>query len=182
MTSDEVVERVKSARGDDILKAEVALGDAVVHLGPGALHEVAAFLKRDPELDFSYLSFISGVDYLDQDREPRFEAVYEFHSIEKNHSIRLRVGLPEENPSVPTLTDLWPSANFSERELFDMFGFDVKGHPNLKRLLMPDDWEGHPLRRDYDLTTEEVAFTHNINYKRELVQERTLTRHKPRGD
>lgn len=182
MTSEDVIERVQSQQGDHILKAEVTLGDAVVHVAPHALHAAAKFLKEDPELNFDYLSHITGVDYLEQEREPRFESVYELHSIDKNHSLRLRVGLPEENPTVPTVSDLWPSAVFGERELFDMFGFHIEGHPNLKRLLMPEEWEGHPLRKDYDLNLEDVAFSHNINFKRELVKEKTLSRHKPGQD
>ncbi|MEC7640896.1 MAG: NADH-quinone oxidoreductase subunit C [Nitrospinota bacterium] len=182
MTSEEVIERVKSQYGDNILKAEVTLGDAVIHVTPDSLHDTAKFLKEDPELNFDYLCHITGVDYLEQERDPRFESVYEFHSIDKNHSIRLRVGLPDENPTVQTVSDLWPSAVFSEREMFDMFGFHIEGHPNLKRLLMPEEWEGHPLRKDYDLTHEDVAFSHNINFRRELVKEKILTRHKPVQD
>ena len=179
MTSEEIVEKIKASHGDQIVKGEVTLGDAVIHLKPEALHVLSEFLKQDPELKFEYLSNISGVDYLDQDREPRFEAVYELHSFEKNHSIRLRVGISEEEPSVPTVADLWPSATFPERELFDMFGIQIEGHPNLKRLLMPEEWEGHPLRRDYPLTTEQVAFSHNLGFKRELVQEKEPIRYRP---
>jgi NADH-quinone oxidoreductase subunit C len=116
------------------------------------------------------------VDYLDQDREPRFEAVYELHSFEHNHSVRIRVGLEEENPSVPTVSDLWKGALYPERELFDMFGFDIPGHPDLRRIIMPDEWEGNPLRRDYPLTTEDVAFSHNREYKSELVKSKPPTR------
>lgn len=182
MTSQEILARLKSRCSESVLKAEVTLGDAVVHISPDSLLGVCGFLKDDPELSFDYLSHITGVDYLEQERDLRFESVYEFHSINKNHSIRLRVGLPEENPTVPSISGLWPSALFPERELFDMFGFHVEGHPNLKRLLMPEEWEGHPLRKDYELTTEEVVFSHNIDFKRELVQEKILTRHKPGQD
>ena len=132
--------------------------------------------RSDPDLDFDYLSNISGVDYLDQDREPRFEAVYEFHSMDKNHSVRLRVGMEEENPSVPTISHLWKSADFPERELFDMFGMNVESHPDLRRLIMPENWEGHPLRRDYPLTIEDVTFSFNRDYKSELVKNKPQTR------
>ncbi|PIQ97669.1 MAG: NADH-quinone oxidoreductase subunit C [Nitrospinae bacterium CG11_big_fil_rev_8_21_14_0_20_56_8] len=176
MTSEEIVERVRTSLGKAVLKGEVTLGDAVVHIAPESLPRVARWLKEDPDLDFDYLSNISGVDYLDLDREPRFEAVYEFHSIEKNHSIRLRVGIGEEHPSVPSVTAIWAGANFPERELFDMFGIAVEGHPNLKRLIMPENWEGHPLRRDYPLTVEDVAFSFNRDYKKELVQQKPPTR------
>ncbi len=176
MTPEEVVEKVKSALGEDIQKGEVNLGDAVIFVSPDALHKVAEHLKDAADLKMEYLSDIRGVDYLDQDREPRFEAVYELHSFEHDHSIRIRVGMEEEDPTVPTVTDLWNGALFPERELFDMLGFNVTGHPNLKRLIMPDEWEGHPLRRDYPLTTEDVAFSHNREYKSELVKSKPPTR------
>ena len=176
MTEEEVIEKIKSVVGDDIQKGEVPLGDAVIFVAPDSLQKVAKTLKEDSDLNFEYLSDIRGVDYLDQDREPRFEAVYELYSFERNHSVRIRVGLEEENPSVPTVSDLWKGALFPERELFDMFGFDIPGHPDLRRIIMPEEWEGHPLRRDYPLTTEDVAFSHNREYKSELVKSKPPTR------
>jgi len=176
MTSEEVVQKVTLDLGDKIERGEVSLGDAVLFLGPGSLLEVAAHLKNDPELAFDYLSNISGVDYLEDGREPRFEAVYEFHSMDHNHSVRLRVGLAEENPAVPTVTGLWAAAVYPERELYDMFGFTIEGLENKKRLIMPEGWEGYPLRKDYPLTTEDIAFSHNRDYKRELVKSRPPTR------
>ncbi len=170
MTNEEIIEKVRSDLGEDIQKVEITLGDVVVHCQPSSLHKVAEFLKNDPDLHFDYLSDISGVDYLDQDREPRFEAVYGLHSLDKGHSVRIRVGLEEEDPKVPTVSDLWKGALFPERELFDMFGFEIEGHPNLKRLIMPPDWEGHPLLKDYPLVVEEVAFSHNPDHKSELVK------------
>ena len=176
MTGEEVIEKIKSSVGDDIQKGEVHLADAVIFVSPDSLLKVAQFLKEDSDLRFEYLSDIRGVDYLDQDQEPRFEAVYELQSFEHNHSVRIRVGLEEENPSVPTLSGLWKGALYPERELFDMFGFDVSGHPDLKRIIMPEEWEGHPLRRDYPLTIEDVAFSHNRDYKSELVKSKPPTR------
>ena len=170
MTSAEIVEKCRSFLGEDLSQGEVTLGDAIIHIAPAALPKTTDWLKNDPELYFDYLSQISGVDYLEQDREPRFEAVYELHSMKHSHSIRIRVQLDEENPTVPTVTDLWKGADFPERELFDMFGFNVTGHPNLKRLIMPEDWEGHPLLKDYPLTIEEVAFSHNPDHKSELIK------------
>ena len=170
MTNDKLLEEVLFNMEPDLIKAEITLGDVVIHVAPDAFYRVAASLKTESELSFDYLSQISGVDYLEQDREPRFEAVYELHSIKHGHSIRIRVQLDEENPTVPTVTDLWKGADFPERELFDMFGFNVTGHPNLKRLIMPDDWEGHPLLKDYPLTIEEVSFSHNPDHKSELIK------------
>ena len=176
MTGEEIIAKVKSSLGEGIQTAGVVLGDAVIHVAPEALPGTAKFLREDPDLCFDYLSQITGVDYLEQDREPRFEVVYELHSMDHNHTIRIRVGLPEDGPSVPTVSDIWKGALFPEMELFDMFGFDIPGHPNLKRLIMPDDWEGHPLRKDYPLMTEDVAFSFNKDYKSELVKTKPETR------
>tara|TARA_B100000686_G_scaffold323715_1_gene378714 strand:- start:706 stop:1254 length:549 start_codon:yes stop_codon:yes gene_type:complete len=179
MTGEEIVEKIKADKGREIVGTEISLGDAVVHILPQSLHAVAKHLRDDPDLNFHYLSHLTGVDYLDQEREPRFEVVYELHSLDKNHSVRIRVGISEEDPSIPTVIDLWPSATFPERELFDMFGIGIIGHPDLRRLLMPEDWEGHPLRRDYSLTQEEIAFSHNIDFKREFIKEKEPERYRP---
>jgi len=176
MTSEEIVEKVKSDQGEDIESSEVNLGDPVLFISPRAIHNVAEYLKNDSDLDFDYLSHITGADYLNEDREPRFEVVYELHSIDKNHSIRIRVGLEEEDPTVPTVSDLWKGALYPERELFDMFGFSVTGHPNLSRLIMPEEWEGNPLRKDYPLTIEDVTFSHNREFKQDLVKSKPATR------
>ena len=171
MTNEEIVESFQSALGDRIQKAEVTLGDAVIHCAPENLLAVAQHLKNNLHCD--YLSDISGVDYLEMDRDPRFEVVYVLHSMDQGHSVRVRVGLDEDDPKVPTVSELWKGALFPERELFDMFGFQIEGHPNLKRLLMPDDWEGHPLLKDYPLTVEEVSFSHNPEHKSELIKNKT---------
>lgn len=176
MTSEEIVEKVQTALPEDVQSVAVTLGDAILHVGAESLLKVAHFLKEDPALKFDYLTDITGVDYLDQDREPRFEAVYQLHSMDFNHSVRVRVGLPEDNPEVPSVSGLWKGALFPERELFDMLGINVTGHPNLKRLIMPAEWEGHPLRRDYPLTIEDIAFSHNRDYKSELVKSKPPTR------
>lgn len=176
MTSEEIIERVKTVQGEDVLSAEVNLGDAVIFVTPTALHKVAGYLKTDLDLNFDYLSHITGADYLNEDREPRFEVVYEFHSIDKNHSIRIRVGLEEDDPTIPTVSDLWKGALYPERELFDMFGFKVLGHPDLSRLIMPEEWEGHPLRKDYPLMTEDITFSHNREFKQDLVKLKPPTR------
>ncbi|QPJ66617.1 MAG: NADH-quinone oxidoreductase subunit C [Candidatus Nitrohelix vancouverensis] len=176
MTSEEIVEKIKNQFGDAVLLAETPLGDAVVHVAPESLVAVAEFAKNDPDLSCDYLSNISGVDYLDMDREPRFESVYELHSLDKNHSLRLRVGIDEEDPVVPTVSGLWKGAVFPERELYDLFGIRIEGLPEQRRLIMPENWEGHPLRRDYELTVEDVAFSFNRDYKSELVKTKPPTR------
>jgi NADH-quinone oxidoreductase subunit C len=176
MTSEEIVEKVKTDQGKAIHASEVNLADSVLFVGAERIHDIAEYLKNDPDLNFDYLSNITGADYLNEEREPRFEVVYELHSIEKNHSIRIRVGLDEEDPTIPTVSDLWKGALYPERELFDMFGFNIKGHSNLSRLIMPEEWEGNPLRKDYPLTTEDVTFSHNREFKQDLVKSKPPTR------
>ncbi|MCG8353411.1 MAG: NADH-quinone oxidoreductase subunit C [Chloroflexales bacterium] len=134
-------------------------GDVSVMLDRADLIAVAEFLYNEPELDYRFLENLCGVDYLG--REPRFEVVYHLFSFSNRHRICLKVGLPESDPVVPSLTVLWPTANWQEREAYDMFGIVFSGHPGLHRILMPDEWEGHPLRKDVPLGYEEVAFTFN---------------------
>jgi NADH-quinone oxidoreductase subunit C len=121
---------------------------------------LCTFLKHDPELCFNFLSCVTGVDHLG--RNPRFDVVYELYSINKNHRVRLKARV-DEGEDVPSVTSVWSTANWHEREVFDLFGIPFDGHPDLRRILMPDDWEGHPLRKDFSLTKEEVMFTHNKN-------------------
>lgn len=105
------------------------------------------FLQADPELDFAFLSDITAVDRFPV--EPRFEVNYHLTSLKKRQRIRLRVKVTTEDPVVPSVTSVWPTANWHEREIFDLMGIRFEGHPNLTRILMPDDWEGHPHRKDY---------------------------------
>ena len=176
MTSEEIVEKVKASLTDAIQDTALPQGDAVIFVAPDCLQKLAAFLKDDPSLKFDYLSDVSGVDYLNEEREPRFEAVYILYSIDHQHSIRVRVGIDEDNPSVPTVSELWKGALYPEQELFDMFGIHIEGHPKNERLIMPKEWSGYPLRKDYPLTTETVTFSHNRDFKSDLVKSKPPTR------
>lgn len=108
-------------------------------------HDVARLLREDEQLSFDYLMNVSGVDY-----EDHMEVVYHFESLSHKHRLCVRVKTDRENPSVASVTDLWPAADWDEREIYDLFGIRFPGHPNLKRILMPDNWVGHPLRKDYE--------------------------------
>ncbi|MBI1987248.1 MAG: NADH-quinone oxidoreductase subunit C [Nitrospinae bacterium] len=110
--------------------------------------EVCHFLKTDPQLAFDYLSDLSGVDY--PDREKRFEVVYHLYSIPQGHRVRLKVQVAE-GEAVPTVTGVWRTADWHEREAYDLLGIPFEGHPDLRRILLPDDWKGHPLRKEYPL-------------------------------
>jgi len=111
------------------------------------IREACALLRDDPTCAFNFLSDITCVDWYPA--EPRFEVVYHLLSIAKKERVRLKVRLQSASPVVESLTSVWPGANFFEREVFDLFGIRFTGHPYLRRILMPEDWQGHPLRKDY---------------------------------
>jgi NADH-quinone oxidoreductase subunit C len=125
-------------------------GELTVTVTRDRLHEVAQFLRNDPAMDFDYIVHVSSVDWPDD--EERFEVVYEFYSIRKRHQIRLKTRVPEADCIVDSLTDLWKGADFMEREVYDMMGIRFRHHPDLRRILLPDDYtEGYPLRKDFPL-------------------------------
>ena len=136
-----------------------AVRDATLYVPADRLVEVCTFLRDNPELDFALLASVAGVDWLP--RDPRFEVVYHLLSLTHNHRFVLKVEAPETHPHVPTVTGVWPTANWHEREAYDFYGIVFHGHPDLTRILLPDDWEGWPLRKDSPLGYQEVAFTHN---------------------
>ncbi len=124
-------------------------GDDVALVRRESLLEVCRFLKEDPELLFDMAPYITAVDYMGS--EPRFELVYQMYSTKRNHRIRLRVGVPENDPVVPTVTTLWKGANWYERYCWDLYGIRFEGHPDPRRLYMYEEFVGHPLRKDYSL-------------------------------
>ncbi|MFZ0815619.1 MAG: NADH-quinone oxidoreductase subunit C [Candidatus Sulfotelmatobacter sp.] len=121
--------------------------EMTIYVDRSNLREACAILRDDPECDFNFLSDITCVDWYPA--EPRFEVVYHLLSIAKKERVRLKVRLDSASPVVESLTPLWPGANYFEREVFDLFGIRFNGHPYMRRLLMPEDWEGYPLRKDY---------------------------------
>ncbi|HLD92978.1 MAG TPA: NADH-quinone oxidoreductase subunit C [Anaerolineales bacterium] len=134
-------------------------GQARVMVAPERIVEVARTL-RDKH-GFEMLAALSAVDYWPQ-REPRFHAVYEFKAIAKKVRLEVRVPLNGDEPELDSITSVYPNANWHERELWDMFGMKIGNHPDLRRILMPEDWVGHPLRKDYPLGYEEVQFSFNF--------------------
>jgi NADH-quinone oxidoreductase subunit C len=134
-------------------------GDVSLHLGPE--HIVAACTALREEFGFELLSELTAVDYWPE-LEPRFNVIYGLRSVSQNLILFLRVAVSGKEPSVPSITPVYFNANWFERELWDMFGIRAEGHPDLRRILMPYDWEGHPLRKDYPLGYEEVQFSFNF--------------------
>ncbi len=149
ISNDQIKEKV--AQKFPRARFEESLGMLSILVDKQELVELVRFLKEDEALSFDYLTDLTGVDYLKQEREPRFEVVYHLYSFKNNHRVRLKVGVPEEDMSVPSMTQFWKAANWLEREAFEMFGFKFEGHPDLRRLLTPDLFDGFPLRKDYPL-------------------------------
>ena len=138
---------------DDVLEVAEHCGQTSVVVRPEALEAVCRALRDAPELRFGFLSQITAVDW--PEREPRFEVVYHLLSLQTRATLRLKVrvgGEDDPDPEVPTVEAIWPAANWFEREVFDLFGIRFAGHPSLTRILLPPDWVGHPLRKDYPLT------------------------------
>lgn len=139
-------------------------GDETIIISPDHLPKLAERLHADPELGFEFLMDLTAVDYLNMDRPKRFEVVYHFYSLKHNHRLRVKVPVDAHEP-VPTLSGLWKSADWYEREVYDMYGIRFEGHPNLKRLLLYDEFKGHPLRKDYPVTKRQPRLKLNGNDK-----------------
>lgn len=127
--------------------AKLERNELSIYVEPGAIRDACALLRDDPELKYNFLSDLTCVDW--HPSEPRFEVVYHLLSIPRLVRMRLKVRLGGDDPRLHSVTSVWPSANFFEREVFDLFGIHFEDHPYLRRLLMPENWEGYPLRKDY---------------------------------
>ncbi len=134
---------------EEVLGTHSRLGEDTVILKPEALLRVARFLKEDPRLRFDFLMDLTAVDHWK--RKPRFELVYHLYSRSNNARLRLKAPLDASSPEALSVTSLWPAANWYEREVFDMFGIRFQGHPDLRRILMYKEFQGHPLRKDYPI-------------------------------
>jgi NADH-quinone oxidoreductase subunit C len=142
------VQRIRAAHPEAILETTEAKGQHWIDLRPEALVPVVTLLRDDPELDFQLLCDLHGVDY--PDRPKRFEVLYNLYSLSRNRRLFLRLRAAE-GEALPTLCRVFANADWCEREVYDLFGVSFTGHPDLRRILCPDDWEGHPLRKDYPL-------------------------------
>jgi NADH-quinone oxidoreductase subunit C len=151
-TFDETVDALEAAWpgfGENVLRVVVDRGELTLHVKPAAVLEVATNLRNDPNQRYELLSSVSGVDY--PDTETRLHAVYHFTSLTYRRRVRVEAAMTIADPHVPSVCSIYPTADFHERETWDMFGIVFDGHPGLTRILMPDDWEGHPQRKDYPL-------------------------------
>lgn len=158
---------VEAARADlpQALQDVVTFRDEItLVVAPADVPRILRYLRDTNGLIYNYLSDISAVDYYPEfDRPGRFGVAYHLYSLLYNRLIRVKTYVQDDEPVVPTVTDIWPAANWLEREAYDMMGIVFDGHPNMKRVLMPDDWNGHPHRRDYPLGYETVQFSFNVD-------------------
>jgi len=141
------VARLRGWKADAIESVRFDREEMTIHVDRSNIREACALLKEDPACPFNFLSDVTCVDWYPA--EPRFEVIYHLLSIPNKERVRLKVKLNSSSTAVESVTSVWPGANFFEREVFDLFGVRFTGHPYLRRILMPEDWEGHPLRKDY---------------------------------
>ena len=169
MNSADISQTLESKLGPKIKAKKLDVLDPFIAVDPADLVEVCQFLRDDPALKFEMLNCISGVDYFEPDPkkaakagfEPHFEVIYHLQSFTHRHRIVVKVMLPRwkndkpgELPEVPSLTGVWPAADWHEREVYDLSGVRFTGHPELMRILCAEDWVGHPLRKDYEYPLE----------------------------
>lgn len=157
------VESLQQELPDAVLDVIEAFGETTVVISREAMPGVLAFLRDTPGLLYTFLADITAVDYLGHEppKPERFAICYHLLALLSNRLIRVKVYVPEDDPVMPSLYSDWPASDWPEREIRDMFGIDFEGHPDKRRLLMPRDWEGHPLRKDYPLGYETVRFSFN---------------------
>jgi NADH-quinone oxidoreductase subunit C len=165
------IEKLRAQFGEAIVEVHAHRGDHTVVVSPERYHEAVAFLHRDPECSYDFMTDLSGLDRLRLQESPRFEVIVHLYSTAHNDRLRIKTRPTDDvNPTVDTITDIFPAANWPEREVWDMFGVKLTGHPNLKRILLYEEFVGHPLRKDYP-----------VNKRQPLVVERPVhDTHNPR--
>jgi NADH-quinone oxidoreductase subunit C len=157
-----IAQRVRDELGHDAVVGTSYYRDqAALEVAPGRVHDVLEFLKNHPDEPFEFLASLHGADYLPD--EPRLAVHYELLSMARVERLRVKTRMGVDEAHVRSVCDLWPGANFQEREVYDMFGVEFGDHPDHRRILMPEDYEGFPQRRDFPIGGEPVIFTFNEN-------------------
>ena len=169
---DKLREFFNSRFKDIVIKEDKFRGDVSYFIKPESLYNVCEALLESSELDIKYLSDITSVDWLghDEAKGGRFGVIYNLYSLSKQYRFFIKVRLDGETPTIKSLTDLWAGANWMEREAFDLMGIVFEGHPDLKKILTPEDLEGHPLRKDFPLTWEQPKFNWNQEDPPEVIK------------
>lgn len=169
---DKLREFFNSRFSDLVIKEENFRDQQAFYIKPEGLFDICDTIINDPDLDVKYLADITVIDWYEHDeaKDGRYEVVYVLYSIPKSYRFMLKVRLDGDPPRIRSLVDLWEGANWMEREAFDLFGVIFEGHPELEKILTPDELEGHPLRKDYPLTWEQPKFTWNIDDPPEVIK------------
>jgi NADH-quinone oxidoreductase subunit C len=149
LSATDLTGRLRARFGQDVVEASDALGQAWVRVVPERYRDVIAALRDDEDFACDYLYFVAGVDQGDDG----FDVVAQLYSTIRRHQVRVKVAAGKEEPSAPTISDLYPGANWHERETWELFGIRFEGHPQLVKLVLPEQFEGHPLRKDFPLTS-----------------------------
>ncbi len=147
MTSQEIYTRLKEKFGESILSLEEVVGDSYILVIPKAIADAGRYLAEDEALAFDSLMCLSGVDLNVKDTD--LAVVYHLYSMTHRHKVVLKTLVPKEDPHVPSVEQIWKTAQWHEREVYDLYGIIFENHSDLRRILLPDDWEGYPLRKDY---------------------------------
>ena len=147
MAPEEIFKVLSGKFGDKVQEVSLEAVDPVATVDASSLQEICTFLKTESELAFTSLMCLSSVDH----DEENLRIVYHLDSIEKNHKVTLQVIVPKLKPQVPSVNAVWRTADWHEREAFDLMGIKFENHPDFRRILLPDDWEGYPLRKDYEV-------------------------------
>jgi NADH-quinone oxidoreductase subunit C len=148
MEAVEIADKLKERFPEEVVDIKEFRGQVSVTMKKGRIFEICKYLHDEPELSFDYLADLCGADYLGK-KEKRFEVVYHLYSISHRRGIRLKAEVGEDDLTIDSVVPIWAGVNWHERECYDMYGIVFKGHPDHRRILMPEDWEGHPLRKDY---------------------------------
>jgi NADH-quinone oxidoreductase subunit C len=156
-----IADKLNDRFADAVQEVTESHGELTLVVSREQIVDLCRFLKDDPTLRYDLLMDVAGVDYLG--REPRFEVVYHLYSVPHNSRLRLKVRVPESDVVVPSVTSVWSTANWHEREAFDMLGIRFADHPDLRRIYMPDDYPGHPLRKDFPILGPEVEINPRDN-------------------
>jgi len=147
---------------DEIVGAKRFRDQDFITVKKDRIVEILTLLKHDSATDYKLVSDIFGIDLYGFDKEPRFEVTYSLYSISTHRRIVIKAQVSEDDPTIDSVSDVWAAANWAERETYDLMGIVFNNHPDLRRIMMPDDWIGHPLRKDFPLGGEEVEFSHNV--------------------
>lgn len=149
MTAEDIIARVQEAFPAAVTHQDATARDPYIQIEPTAAREVLRFLLEDAALRFDFLMALTGVDLLGFSDPPRIRVLYHLFSYHHRHTLVVRADVPREDPRLPSVASLYPTANWHEREAFDLLGIHFEGHPDPRRILLPEEWEGHPLRKDY---------------------------------